>query len=44
MKMSEIGIVSKLVDFLRINEENELLEIIGNIFIDHFKIIEQKCS
>ncbi len=31
MKMSEIGLVSKLADFLRINEENEILEIIGNV-------------
>ncbi len=31
MKMSEIGLVSKLADFLRINEENEILEVIGNV-------------
>ena len=29
MKLSEAGFVPKLVDFLRINDDHELLEIMG---------------
>ena len=30
MKLSEHGCMPKLVDYLRVNEDDELLEIIGN--------------
>ena len=31
MKLSEAGLVPKLTDFLRINDDSELLEIIGTL-------------
>ena len=29
MQLSELGCIPKLIDFIRINEEDEMLEIIG---------------
>ena len=37
MKLSEAGLIPKLIDFLRINDDNELLEIIGiHILLTNF--------
>ena len=39
MKLSEYGCMPKLVDYLRVNEEDEILEIIG----EHIKISLTVC-